>query len=59
MALLLKIPVIISLIFLFCYSYQIIYIPVSILKKSKPIKNVTPHRFAVLISARNVPYIYL
>ena len=53
MSLLLKIPVIISLIFFFCYSYQIIYIPVSILKKSKPIGEVKPHRFAVLISARN------
>ena len=53
MSLLLKIPVIISLIFFVCYSYQIIYIPISILKKSKPIQNVTPHRFAVLISARN------
>ena len=36
MSLLLKIPVIISLIFFVCYSYQIIYIPISILKKSKP-----------------------
>ncbi len=53
MSLLLKIPVIISLIFFVCYSYQIIYIPISILKKSRPIQNVTPHRFAVLISARN------
>ncbi len=53
MSLLLKIPVIISLIFFVCYSYQIIYIPISILKKSKPIRNVTLHRYAVLISARN------
>ena len=53
MSLLLKIPVIISLIFFFCYSYQIIYIPLAILKKDRPLQPAVPHRFAVLISARN------
>ena len=53
MSLLLKIPVIISLIFFVCYSYQIIYIPIAILKKRRPMQPATPHRFAVLISARN------
>ena len=53
MSLLLKIPVIISLIFFVCYSYQIIYIPIAILKKRRPMLPATPHRFAVLISARN------
>ena len=53
MSWLLKIPIIISMIFFICYSYQIVYIPIAILKKNKPVENVKQHRFAVLISARD------
>ena len=43
---------IISLFFL-CYSYQFFYIPVSLFKKPKAHRDPKPHRFAVLIAARN------
>lgn len=41
-------------IFFACYAYQFFYIPVALLKKKKqPSSEGTPHRFAVLIAARN------
>ena len=43
---------IISLFFI-CYSYQFFYIPVSLFKKPKAHREPKPHRFAVLIAARN------
>ena len=46
--------IVISVIFMVCYSYQFFYIPVSWFKKEKPRKKeVVLHRFAALISARN------
>lgn len=45
---------IVSVIFILCYVYQFCYIPISLLKKKKPIRReIRPHSFAVLICARN------
>ncbi len=45
---------VIMVIFFACYAYQFFYIPVALLKKKKqPSSEGTPHRFAVLIAARN------
>lgn len=44
---------IIAALFFICYSYQFLYIPVSIFKKEVSHKTVKKHRFAVLVSARN------
>ena len=49
---------IISIIFLICYSYQFIYIPIALIgkhrkKKRSPNNLIPQHSFAVLISARN------
>lgn len=43
----------ICIFFLVCYSYQMVYIAIPFIVKSKPHKAVKNHRFAVLISARN------
>lgn len=43
----------IAIIFFMFYAYQAVYIPVVWWKKPKPHKPAVPHRFAVLISARN------
>ncbi len=43
----------ISLIFFICYSYQFVYIPISLIKKPIPHKKTIKHRYAVLICARN------
>ncbi len=40
-------------LFLLCYSYQFIYIPIAWIKKPKPHTEETLHRYAVLIAARN------
>ena len=40
-------------LFLLCYSYQFLYIPVSLFKKPKAHLAPKAHRFAVLIAARN------
>ena len=40
-------------LFLLCYSYQFLYIPVSLFKKPKAHLAPKSHRFAVLIAARN------
>jgi len=43
----------ISTVFFLCYFYQLCYIPVSLLFKSRPHKRTSCHRYAVLICARN------
>ena len=53
MSLLFNIPLFISLVFIICYFYQLVYMPIAILKKDRPLKEPVPHRFAILISARN------
>ncbi len=42
-----------GIIFLLCYLYQIIYLIIAYVKKPKPLPDAEPHRFAVLIAARN------
>ena len=44
---------IIGVLFFVCYTYQFAYIFVPLFKKDKPHKPTKPHRYAVLISARN------
>ena len=44
---------IIACLFFICYAYQFIYIPVALFKKRKPLPTAAPHRYAVLIAARN------
>ena len=44
---------IISIIFFVCYAYQFLYIPVVWLRKARPHAEEKPHRFAVLVCARN------
>ncbi len=44
---------IIGLLFLICYAYQLLYIPVALFSKEKPRPGARLHRYAVLISARN------
>ncbi len=47
------INLLLSATFLICYLYQFFYIAVPFFVKDKAHKPTTPHRFAVLISARN------
>lgn len=44
---------VIGIIFLLCYSYQFIYIPISIFAKSKKHKDEVLHKIGILIAARN------
>ena len=44
---------IIALVFFVCYAYQFLYIPVPLVKKHRVRAAATPHRYAVLICARN------
>ncbi len=44
---------IVALLFFILYSYQLLYILIPFIKKSKPYKNAKLHRYAVLIAARN------
>ena len=45
---------IISALFFICYTYQFLYIPLVLAKKSKPLASPSKaHRYAVLIAARN------
>ncbi len=44
---------VIAIVFTVCYAYQFFYILVPYLKKRKPHRETTFHRYAVLISARN------
>lgn len=44
----------ISALFFICYAYQFLYIPLVLCKKRRPLSAPpTPHRYAVLIAARN------
>ena len=47
------INLVIAIIFCICYSYQFLYVIVSLMKKDKPHQETKAHRFAVLIAARN------
>ena len=44
---------IIGILFLVCYGYQLLYVPVALWRKHKVVRSVPPRRYAVLISARN------
>ena len=45
---------VISALFFICYTYQFLYIPLVLAKKPKPLTAPDrPHRYAVLIAARN------
>lgn len=44
---------IVGLLFLICYSYQMLYVPVALWRRHKVVANVPLRRYAVLISARN------
>ena len=48
---------IIATIFFICYAYQFAYIPISLFLKNKPHGKAKPHRYAVLISARNEEHV--
>lgn len=43
----------VGILFFICYAYQFIYIPIALLKKRKRLPAASPHRFAVLVAARN------
>ena len=43
----------VGILFFICYAYQFIYIPIALLKKHKRLAAAPPHRFAVLVAARN------
>ena len=43
----------IAVMFFVCYAYQFVYIPVALLRRRKRLPAAAPHRFAVLIAARN------
>lgn len=53
MGVLFTINFIISIVFLVCYSYQFFYIPFALFGKDKPHRDAAPHRYAILICARN------
>ena len=44
---------IIGILFLLCYSYQLLYVPVALLHKKRAKAAASIRRYAVLISARN------
>lgn len=44
---------VISVLFILCYSYQIVYIPIALFVKDRKSKRAKNNRYAVLISARN------
>ena len=44
---------IIGILFLVCYGYQLLYVPVALWRKHKVVRSIPPRRYAVLISARN------
>lgn len=44
---------IVSILFTFCYFYQIVYVFVGLIKKPIKLKATNNHRYAVIISARN------
>lgn len=44
---------VISILFILCYSYQFVYVPVALFVKNKKHGQAKKHRYAVLIAARN------
>ena len=44
---------IIGILFLICYSYQLLYVPVALWRRHKVVRSAPLRRYAVLISARN------
>lgn len=48
-----KINEILGIVFMVCYAYQFFFILIPFIVKDKPHKPTVPHRFGVLISARN------
>ncbi len=44
---------VVGILFFICYAYQFFYIVVPFIKKSKPHVPAVPHKFGILISARN------
>lgn len=44
---------VIGVLFLLCYAYQMLYIPLAFMNRRKPAPAKKQHRYAVLISARN------
>ena len=53
MEILLTVNAVVAVLFVVCYAYQMFYMVVPFVKKEKPHLAVVPHRFAVLICARN------
>ena len=43
----------IAALFFICYAYQFVYIPIALFRKKKRLPAAAPHRYAVLIAARN------
>ena len=43
----------IAVLFVVCYAYQFVYIPVALLRRRRRLPAAAPHRFAVLVAARN------
>ena len=48
-----RINAVVGLLFLVCYSYQLLYVPVALWRRHKVVKAAPLRRYAVLISARN------
>ena len=44
---------VIGILFFVCYAYQFVYIPIALLGRKKHYPAARPHRFAVLVAARN------
>ncbi|MBE7037093.1 MAG: glycosyltransferase [Ruminococcaceae bacterium] len=53
MDIVISINFLISILFTFCYFYQIIYVFIGLIKKPSKLKAVRNHRYAIIISARN------
>ena len=44
---------VLAILFFICYAYQFVYMAVSLVFKPRPHRTAVPHRFAVLVCARN------
>lgn len=44
---------VLTVVFTVCYAYQICYLAVPLLRRDKPCGRAAPHRYAILIAARN------
>lgn len=47
------INIVICVLFVFCYAYQFVYIPIALFARRRPHKPVVIHEFAVLVAAHN------